>query len=353
MFDMKRQLVWSKLKVGLLITLALVIIFLTVFFSGSLGRIFSHKVDIIAQFEDVKGLRKGAPVWLSGIDIGSVKSIRLRKGYGPQVTLSIRKSALAFIKKGAHATILTLGLLGDKYVELSGGNPEARPLEPGEMIEGTTEIELQNVVATSAQSIQLLNDLIKKFDHILVEIEKGEGTVAKLLTDPSLYENVTNASKTLYQTLEEMKNSRGTMGLLIKDPALYKRILAATSSVEEFGKKINEGSGTLQKLIADPTLYERLASASSSMEVFTKRLSEGSGTLMKLAEDPDLYVNLDRASQRFSSILERIEKGEGLAGALVRDKELALELKEAVTEIRELVQDIRNHPKRYFSFSIF
>ena len=353
MFDIKKQLMWSKLKVGLLISLALAVLFLTVFFAGSIERIFSPKIDIRAQIGDVKGLRKGAPVWLSGVEIGSVKRIKLHKDFGALVTLSIRKSALSFIKKGAHASVLTMGLLGDKYVELSGGDPEARPVEPGEMIEGMAQVEMKDVMETSVHSIQRLNDLIKRFDHLVAMIEKGEGTVAKLLSDPSLYHNLSGASKTLSLTLEEMRNARGTVKRLIEDPALYESMLAAASSVEDFGKKLNEGSGTLRKLIEDPSLYERLLSTASSMEGFTKSLNQGSGTLRMLAEDPDLYVNLNRASQKLSSILERIERGEGVAGALVGDRELAVALKDTVAEVRDLVQDIRNHPKRYFSFSIF
>jgi phospholipid/cholesterol/gamma-HCH transport system substrate-binding protein len=353
MFDLKKQLLWSKLKVGLILTLALLVLFFTVFFAGKIEHFFSPKVDINAQIEDVKGLRKGAPVWLSGIEIGSVKDIRLYKHYGALVILSIRKSALGFIKKGAHASVLTMGLLGDKYVELSRGDPEAQPIEPGETIEGVAQVELKDVMTTSVHSIERLDDLIKSFDRLVEMIEKGEGTVAKLLNDPSLYNNLSEASRSLSITLGEIKEARGTMSHLIKDTTLYDRMLSAASAVEDFGKRLNEGPGTLQNLMRDPSLYERLERAASSLEEFTKKLNEGSGTLRKLAEDPSVYNNLNTASQRLSAVLERIEGGEGVAGMLVSDKELAVELKAIAAEIRDLAKDIRKNPKRYFSFSIF
>jgi len=72
MFEVKKKLTWSKLKVGLLITSALVVLLLTVFFAGGIENMFIKKVEISASIADVRGLRVGSPVWLSGIEIGTV-----------------------------------------------------------------------------------------------------------------------------------------------------------------------------------------------------------------------------------------------------------------------------------------
>ena len=248
MFDMKKQLMWSKLKVGLVVTAALLTLFLTVFFAGGIQFLFSPKVEIKAQIADVKGLRKGAPVWLSGIEIGSVKDIRLNPGYGTTVTLSINKSALDYLKKDSHASVLTMGLLGDKYVELGGGSPEAEKLAAGDTIAGASQIELKDVMEVGTSSIQNMTNFLKKLDHIVTEIENGQGTASKLLKDPSLYNN------------------------------------------------------------------------------------------------------LDNASLRLSKILARVEKGER---GLVTNKDTDKEMKETIEELRQLIKDIKAHPKKYFKFSVF
>ncbi|PIV43314.1 MAG: hypothetical protein COS27_05165, partial [Nitrospirae bacterium CG02_land_8_20_14_3_00_41_53] len=112
MFDMKKQLMWAKLKVGIVITLALLTLFITVFFAGNIQDIFSPKVQIKAQIKDARGLRRGSPVWISGIEIGSVKSIDLNPEYGTLVTMSVNRGAMKFIKKDSQASVLTMGLLG-------------------------------------------------------------------------------------------------------------------------------------------------------------------------------------------------------------------------------------------------
>ncbi|HYA26899.1 MAG TPA: MlaD family protein [Thermodesulfovibrionales bacterium] len=326
MFDFRKQLMWSKLKVGVVITLALITLFFTVFFAGGIENIVSPKVELKAKIQDVKGLRKGAPVWLSGIEIGAVRDISLHPRYGAVITLSLKKSAAQYIREDSHASVLTMGLLGDKYVEVSAGTQEAGPIKPGDMIAGASQLEIKDVMETGIASIQKMTDFIDKMDHLVTRIEKGEGTMSRLLSDPSLYDNLRDSAKTLSLTMKEMREARGSVRLLVEDPTLYQNLLSASSSLEGFSKKMNESSGTLKKMIEDPALYDKLLTASASVEQF-------SGKLNALADE--------------------IDKGEGVAGSILKDKELARELKETVTEIKELLKDIKDDPRRYFKFSIF
>lgn len=353
MFDLKKQLMWSRLKVGLVITAAFMTLFFTVFFAGGIESLLSPKIEIKAQIQDVKGLRKGSPVWISGIEIGSVRDIRLHPGAGTMVTLSVRRSALDYINKDSHASVLTMGLLGDKYVELAGGTEGAGRVSEGDTIKGAAQIELKDVMEVGTSSIQTMSSFLKKLDGLVTRIEKGEGSVSKFISDPALYNNLKDATKSLSLTLNEIRGAQGTMKMFVEDPTLYNKMLAASTAVESFGRSLNESSGSLKKMVEDPTLYNRLVAATTSVEDFGKRLNEGQGTLRKLAENAELYDNLNKAALQLSSITERIDRGEGLAGALLKDKELSGELKDTVAQLRELLKDIREHPKSYFKFSIF
>jgi len=326
MVDPKKQLQWSKLKVGLVLTVALLILVVAVFFAASIQDILTEKAELKIQFADVMGLRKGAPVWILGIEEGAVKSIRLSPSYGVIVTVSVNRRSLQFVSKDSHATIMTMGLLGDKYVELSAAPPGGEPIQPGEMIKGSAETGLKSVMETVGVAIDKIGQFIERVDNLVTKIEQGQGTIAKFLNDPTLYNSLTEASRHLSAVLEDVRNSRGTMKLLIEDPSLYNKALATASATEEFSKKLNESVGTLKKLI----------------------------------EDPELYENLNKASSHLSSILEGIEKGKGMVGALTQNEELPkdlqdalVELKKLSTEIEALAKDIKEHPKKYFKFSLF
>ena len=360
MFDTKKQLRWSKLKVGLVITLALLIMIVAIFFAGGIKEVFSPRIELKAQFMDAKGLRRGAPVWIFGTEVGSVKNIHLDPVQGAIVTISVDKSVQRFIKRDAKANILTMGLLGDKYIELSTGSPLAGPIHPKEMIKGGTQIEFSDIMETTAVAIGKMGEFITKLDNLVVKMDKSEGTVAKLFRDPAIYDNLSQSTKKLSLLIEDIANSRGTIRMLIDDPSLYSKMLTASTSIEEFSKKLNESPGTLKKLMEDPFLYDKALAAVSWIEEFSKTLNESHGTLKKLVEDRELYENLNRGSAQLSSILEGIDKGKGVAGALIRDEELTkelsgalLEFKKLSAELEALVKDIKEHPKKYFKFSIF
>lgn len=353
MFDLKKQLRWAQVKVGIIISIALAILFFSVFFAGSIERLIHPKIGIKAAMRDVKGLKKGAPVWVYGIEEGSVENISLDPRYGTVVTISIYKGVLGYLKKDSTASVLTMGLLGDKYIELNPGTSKAEPLKAGDVIAGTTQIDLKEVMEAGGASMQKMNDFIEKLGKVVEKIETSKGTLARFLDDPSLYDNLKESSRNLSLIAKDIGNGRGTLGMLVKDPAVYERMASASKSLEGFSRKLESGSGTMNKLMEDDLLYNRLVGAASSVEEFGKKLNNPSGTFGRLIESPELYENLNRASLRISSILERIDKGEGAAGTLIRDEEVAEDLKETVKELKKLTTDIREQPRRYFKFSLF
>lgn len=326
MFEAKKQLMWSKLKVGIVLTIAVLILFFTAFFAGRIEDIFVPKADILIRINDVKGLRNGSPVWIAGIEVGSVKNMKLHEQHGTLVTVSIREDLLTFIKNDSKATVQTMGLLGDKYIELSSGSPGAPSIKKGDMIEGRPQLEIKDIVDASAGSIGKITDFVEKLDRFLLKIEKSEGTLGQFISDPSIYRNLSDATKRLSLLLGEIETPKGTLGLLIKDPALYTKIAVATEKIDNLISGINDGKGTLGKL----------------------------------ATDISLYNNLSDTSAQLASIVQGINEKEGLAGMLLKDKELAgefkqtvMNLKEAVDELKLITKDIKENPKKYFKFSIF
>jgi phospholipid/cholesterol/gamma-HCH transport system substrate-binding protein len=319
MYEIKKQLAWSKLKIGIVISIALLTLLLTVVFTGDIADIISPKELIKIHIRYAAGLRTGAPVWFAGIEVGAVKSIGFSPQYGIIVTISVNRDVMGYLKKDSRATVQTMGLLGDKYVELSSGSATAPTLRRGEMLEGDAEASAQHMVATGEELLKKMDDVVSQIGTLIKTVGEGQGTVAQLLKDPALYNNLKEASQRISAMIAAMQSGKGTAGKLINDDLFYNRLLAASESMERFGSKLDKEQGTLHRLI----------------------------------EDPQVYENLAQASARLQAILQGIEKGEGTAGKLVRDEELAQELKDAIKELKELTSDIRKNPKKYFKFSVF
>ncbi|HMK55751.1 MAG TPA: MlaD family protein [Dissulfurispiraceae bacterium] len=326
MFDLKKQLMWSKLRVGAVITAALLVVFLTVFFAGSIENLFKPKIQIYAQIKDVRGLRSGSPVWLSGVEVGTVTNIHLDPKYGTLVRLSIDKRDIEYIRRDSMATVMTMGLLGDKYVEISNGSRESEVIKPGDVIQGKYQLEIKDIVDATAESLSKVTDIVQKLGGFIEKIDKSQGSLGKFLNDPALYNNLKESTRSLSASLKEYEASKGSLKQFIKDPTLYARMSDAAASLDDFSSKLNSGNGSLQRLISDPSMYE----------------------------------NLDKASRQLAEVLAGIEAGKGVAGKMVKDEELAVQVKESVAglnqvvlELKGLTKDIKENPRKYFKFSIF
>jgi phospholipid/cholesterol/gamma-HCH transport system substrate-binding protein len=292
MFDMKKHLMWSKLKVGAVVTAALMVVLITVIFAGSLENLFSKNITIFAQIKDVRGLRSGSPVWLSGIEVGSVKGIRLHPEYGTLVTLAISSDAASFIKKDSTATVMTMGLLGDKYVEISNGTDRSESVGPKDVLKGKVQLEMGDIVEATAGSLAKVSDVIEQLGIIVRKIDNTEGTIGKLLNDPSVFNNLRDSTRSLSVTLHEIESSQGTLKLLIKDPSLYNNLDKASRNLNTVLEGIDAGKGTAGKLLKDEEMAKQL-------------------------------------------------------------KEAVTGLNQVLTEAKELLADIKARPKKYFKFSVF
>lgn len=353
MYDYIKQLRWAKLKVGVVVSIALIILFFAIMFAGNMEEIFTPKARIYAVFDDVKGLRQGSPVWFSGIEIGSVKSLTFTPQQQIQASMSIDYDVLKYLKKDSSATILTFGLLGDKYVEIGHGSKDAEGLKPEDIIRGSVQTDVRDIVETGKESIARLSDFINTFEDIIVKIERGEGTASKFIRDPSVYNNLKETTAELSKLTKKLEGGKGTISRLVNDETLYLNLSSSVEDIRLFAESLKTSEGTLNKLINDPSLYERFLNASESLNIFTQRLTSSRGTINRLIEDESLYENIDNVSKRLNSLLEKIDKGEGLVGSLVNDEELSNDLKTTIKELNILIKDMKEHPKRYFKFSIF
>lgn len=353
MYEYVKHIKWAKIKVGLVVTIALLIIFFAVMFAGNIERLFAPTSTLYAEFDDVKGLREGSPIWFSGVEIGTVKSINFLISRNIEVEMSIFSDTLKYLKQDSGAIILTLGLLGDKYVEITPGSANAFGLKTGDAIKGRTRTEIQDVVQTSQASIEKISEFVGMLQEIILKVDKGQGTISKFIKDPGVYDNLRDAINELSILAQKMESGKGTVGRLLNEDSLYVDLSSSVGDIKQFAQTLKDSEGTLGKVIKDPSLYDRFQKASVSLDEFTQKLASSRGTVNKLIEDDSLYNNINSVSINLNNLMEHIEKGEGIVGTLIKDEELSSELKITLIELNALIKDIKEDPNKYFKFSLF
>ena len=320
------QLKWSQLKIGLLVSVALTMIIVTIMNMSHGINFLSRQSELHALVNHTQGLKIGGPVRLNGVDVGNVRTIGIAKDSNAvEVLFAIQPSALAHLHDDATVTIRPLGLLGDKYLDLSPGSASKPFLPVTQILHGQAEADLTGVASGAESTLERLNTAIGHLQRILTKVGEGQGTAGKLLSDAGLYER----SQRVMEKLETV--SEKSIGVL---------------------SKVERGEGTLGQLVSNEAFYLRAQAALHDLSEVASRLNNQNGTLAKLS-DPTLYRRLDDLTTRGEQLLSKIQNGEGTIGKLVNQDELYSRSDKLLTELETLVADVKQHPAKYFKLSLF
>ncbi len=249
-----------QLGVGLFLLLGLVVFSIMVFMIGKDKGMLTRSHDIYTQYSDIRGLKRGAPVELSGIHVGYVKTLSFVEGDdGTYVLLRMNVISKYFpmIREDSTVTITTKGVLGDKYVQISVGTRESAPVKPGGFVKALEETSLIEQISSGTGIVKRIDNVLASVEDILDQVG-GESRIARVLA------NIEDASKHINIVAERMTHSDSAWGSVIsrnKNSPLNKAFRNIdTSSVHLKGilKKVDEGEGTVGALINDPTLFEDL-----------------------------------------------------------------------------------------------
>ena len=174
-----------ELTVGVFVFIGLAILLIFIFLIGDFKSLAAgYPVDFAFSF--INGVRVGAPVRFAGVDVGEVKKINV--AYSPQQQKT-QVMISGWVKKGikipldSTVWVNTLGLLGEKYIEIMPGDDYAKLISPGGCIAGNDPIAMHEVA-------QLAKDLVTNIDESITKIKNKEGTVGKLLYDDSIYQEL-------------------------------------------------------------------------------------------------------------------------------------------------------------------
>ncbi|MGH9442251.1 MAG: MlaD family protein, partial [Thermoanaerobaculia bacterium] len=131
------EVVQRRFRVGLVVFIALIAFAVGVFMVGKRASLFTRKVDYQIRFASASGLTAGNAVRLAGVTVGNVTDVALSEKPGDTtvtVLVSIERRMASRVREDSRASIKTIGLLGDKYIELEGGSEGSPEVPPGGQI---------------------------------------------------------------------------------------------------------------------------------------------------------------------------------------------------------------------------
>ena len=230
-----------KFRLGLFIITGLALFVLGIFIIGKQKNLFNPVFSLKANFHNVSGLQVGNTVRFSGINIGTVDNIRIVNDSTVKVEMLIKKEVQKFIKTDSQAAIGSEGIIGDKVVVITQGFLSNKIIKSGQIITSVEPIEtdaiMRSLKTTADNAALASNDIV----GIVAKINRGEGTLGRLIQDKSMANNINQtivnlkkSSKSLDENMEAAKHNFLLRGYF------KKKEKAAAKAKEEASKKSNE-----------------------------------------------------------------------------------------------------------------
>lgn len=312
----------SQTRVGLLVLAALLVFATVIFTLGRQERLWERKVRYEIHLARAGGLQSGAQVSLGGVVVGSVESLAFPRDVAAryiEVRIAVAGEVAPRIREDTVATVRTLGLLGDRYIELSAGTPERAPIPAGGLIPAIDPLDYEAVLGQSGDIVTNVVEVSTALRDVLQTIQRGEGLLGAMLANREF------GDATLRDFADALGNVRTT-----------------SARLETILTRVDRGEGLLGRLVRDTPatkrLVARLEHSLREMEGLATRLGGGRGLAVRLVEDrayaERVLDDLAAAVAAFRRVLERIERGEGTLGRLVNDPTLYEDARSLVSDVR-------------------
>ncbi|HKW93565.1 MAG TPA: MlaD family protein [Methylomirabilota bacterium] len=332
-----------QVRIGAFILSGLLVFVSIIYLLGAQGRYFERKYDLVAEFNEVGGLIEGATVRLAGVQIGRVTSVALseKPGGKVRVTLTIARRFSERIRRDSEARIATQGLLGDKIVEITLGSASAPPLQPGDTLVASEPFEMQQMFKAGAETLQTVRELaaglkttVERVDRIAKEVETGKGLIHALVYNEP--ESLNRLNAILLRTqhlLAKAEQGDNAVGVLLSPESgkSMRSLMSAMDALGRAGEKLEARDNLLSALLYDPqfkAMADDLRVVAHNFRDVSERVAQGQGLLGQLTRDGsdgtlsslgDATADLRAAMANLRAVTDRLKAGEGTVGALLED----------------------------------
>jgi phospholipid/cholesterol/gamma-HCH transport system substrate-binding protein len=351
----RKQLTWTELRVGVFVLVALFLLMVAIFYVTGAG-VFGPRYRLITYLPEVEGMQAGAPVDLDGVEVGNVQSIGLTphpvdRDHSITLVLRVGSKYQKDIRTDSKASLVTQGLLGNRYVTITRGLTGS-VIPTNGVIEAEQSPDIKQVVQRGADVAQNLSVLSDQLNDIVGKVRRGQGTIGKVLNDPSLYNHLNSIAARADAMTASIQQGQGSVGKLIASDELYNKVDSTVSKIDDTMSAIHDQKGTVGKLIYDPSAYNNINSLAQKGNALLDDVHAGKGTLGKLATDDALYANLRDASANVRDATGKLNSNQGSIGKFFNDPAFYDNMTGLSGDLRLMIADFRRDPKKYLHIKL-
>jgi phospholipid/cholesterol/gamma-HCH transport system substrate-binding protein len=275
----------------------------------------------------------------------------LEKNKNIEVVMRLDKKYQSDILTDSTASLVTEGLLGNRYVYITRGLT-GTPIGDTGVIPGVEEKAMKEVVERSAEVLGNLSALSDDVRDLIQGVKEGKGSLGKMLTDEQAYKHLNSMLAKGDAMLTNIQEGQGTLGRLVTSDEMYTKVDKGLDNVNVILADVRAQKGTIGKLMYDPTLYDQAKEAVANGNAVLRDARAGKGTLGKLATDDTLYNKLRDTSSNLATASAKLNDNTTTAGKLFSDPKLYDNLAGLTGDMRLLIGDFRQNPKKFLHIKL-
>lgn len=286
----------NNIKLGVFVLAGLALTITGFYLIGKNRSLFGANFELKARFSNLNGLMKGNNVLYSGIQAGTVKSIRIVNDTTIQISMLIDEDLKPFIHKNALVSIGTEGLMGNKVVQITPGQGKAIAVVPGDILNARKSIIIDEMFQTLARTNENILHISEVLKVAVMQVNNSE--IWKLLEDKEtavqLRSTLTNINKAsiaankiamgINDIVDRTREGKGGAGTILTDTAFaseLKNVMTKLSlsgnqaerltgqlgnMIKTLNSDINTGPGLLNSLLKDTLMMKTLHSSFINIE---------------------------------------------------------------------------------------
>jgi phospholipid/cholesterol/gamma-HCH transport system substrate-binding protein len=369
-----------EVRVGLVILAAIVVLAAGIFLIGSKNNLFKHKTRYYTELNSVGGLKKGSPVQLDGVDVGTIEQvvlssdprksqirvwIRLDEDYAARIRGPVDPNGMMKNQAPSRARIKTLGLLGDKYIDINSGSSVYPPIPEEGEIPAAQPTNVDALIASGEDVMDNVVEISHSLNRILQRMERGEGLLGQLTSDTPegrrMQSALVNTSESLERIANTVEHGKGPIPRLLNDRAMADKVAVSLDRFQTLLDQAQHGPGLLPGLINDPAsktqFDETLASlheVARNLQAFSADLqSNDDALLQRLVKDKEYGREVAEQLRQFvknlNEVSAKLDRGDGTAAKLINDPKIYDAVNDiivGVNQSRVLRWLIRNRQKK-------
>tara|TARA_Y100000768_G_C23991301_1_gene693576 strand:- start:14621 stop:16015 length:1395 start_codon:yes stop_codon:yes gene_type:complete len=280
----------NELKVGLLSLLAIASIVVVSLKITSNKATFGDFIEYKTILSDATGIYENSSIKVAGIVAGRIKTITLS---GSQALIKFEVLEKIKITQFSRLRIKSVGFLGDKYIDIYLGDPDAPRLKEGSFIKAETGAGFEQLGKDAS------------------EILKDVKVITKVIKESLYTEDKKNAIKQIVGQINEFSHNAN----------------AISKSLREM---IQGNQGKLNKTI------DNLEKLTSQLAYETNRYEEGS-FMEDLSDMGPILAKVDQSVTDLRDIMADVKSGKGTVGKLLRDEQIVDQVNETLSGVNQIV----------------